>query len=167
MSAETPTAAEVLRAHWIDLWGSLDAAVTDENGVVVMSLCACGARLDNDGQDDGSWPAMAQHQADMLAAARLLVTAEQVEVSAWPTTDEVRAAFGRPATSPARARLAFDRWLAEHDAQVLRDAADALHAEFDRDRARSIGFGDPHDLATDIIDALNARADRIAGGGES
>lgn len=49
---------------------------------------------------------------------------------------------------------AFDRWLAEHDAQVLRDAAEAWH--------------EPHDPETyAAADWLGARADRIAGGGAS
>jgi len=53
----------------------------------------------------------------------------------------------------------------EHDAHVaaraLWSAADWLAVEFDRWRSRRVGFGDPHDLTTDLIRALNARADRI------
>lgn len=72
-----------------------------------------GTRCDTCGVLDTSTD---QHRVDMLAAAGLLVT--PVEVSAWPTDDEVRETFGRQASSPARARLAFGRWLAGHDAQV-------------------------------------------------
>lgn len=95
-----PTAAEVLVDH---------APYTRDD---MLDGCRCGWWW-NDGQVRDRLATLAefaQHQADMLAAAGLLATAEP-----HPVVD--------PMLRPGQA-VAFVRWLAEHDAQVLRDAAE-------------------------------------------
>lgn len=151
MSAETPTAAEVLRAHAGCRW------VVAGPGEGLMS---CGAPFPASGRDEP-----AEHQADMLAAAGLLVTAELALA-----LDQFRNAAHSVATSPAV--VTFERWLAEHDAQV---AARAL-----REAAFAWRFEDPPCSGADdwgrgwlacrdavVYDLGTTRADRIAGGGES
>lgn len=88
-----------------------------------------------------------------------------------PTTEQVRAEYvtNRALRVPTTVSPAaeFDRWLAEHDAQV---AAQAL-----RDTADAVEVIDPAWDSALCIDRmyhpvpewLRARADRIAAGGES
>lgn len=63
----------------------------------------------------------------------------------------------------------FDRWLAEHDAQVLRDAADEWQVDGWADDLPT-GMSRPGlilGMAQRATNWLRARADRIAAGGES
>lgn len=92
------------------------------------------------------------------------LTAQPKPTAAEPgevTTDYVRTVYarcpvdslngGRPNPTPHYAARQFDRWLAEHDAQVLRDAAQESPTE----AVKRYGHGRQW---------LHARADRIAGG---
>jgi len=93
-------------------------------------------------------------------------------MNAWPTTEEVLATF------EASDRLAFNRWLRDHDAkvraEVLREAADDLDSNFQDlpgwDRAYRIGVRTrewEHGAITivgDVIRKLRDRADRIERG---
>lgn len=79
-----------------------------------------------------------------------------------PTDDEMRYAYARDLPS---ATSEFDRWLAEHDAQVaaqaLTHAADELQAMLGADGPgnRSTGYGR---AGLDLLAQVRARADRIA-----
>jgi len=133
-----PTAADVLAAHQVrtargDAW-----------------LCRCGTT---------SRMPFEQHQADMLAAAGLLATApccppspEEV-VNGWLVERHTHCTCGggppfghEPGCGLVPlAPLSEVKGMAEHDAQVLRDAADDLH--------------EPHDPETyAAADWLHARA---------
>jgi hypothetical protein len=87
-------------------------------------------------------------------------------MNAWPTTEEVLATF------TASDRLAFDRWLADHDAKVraeaLRDARTDLGEWADE---LGLTVGDEHDDSTwvdvTLREWLELRADRIERGESS
>ena len=120
------TAADALRRH---PWAHWKDATRDNPGGI--GYCGgCGQRLDG---------TLAQHQADMLAEAGLLATAEP-----HPVVD--------PMLRPGQA-VAFVRWLAERDrevaAQALRDAAASFPASLplgmtERDYLRGRAAGIAH-----------------------